>query len=232
LSDKTSEPVDPELLVPAVGAVVFASDEPVRPADLAQALGGVELEQVEQALQTLQESYDQHPLGLRVERIAGGYRLATRSDVGAWVRRFLQQRNRTRLTPAALETLAIVAYRQPITAPEIQAIRGKDPAAALKSLLDKKLIRILGRKKVVGNPLLYGTRKEFLVHFGLDSLEDLPKLDDFDEFVDALTSEQGRLFVVAEDESEETASAAEGPDDEVFDDEDDPERSVPPDEEP
>jgi segregation and condensation protein B len=106
--------------------------------------------------------------------------------VGPWVRRFFQQRNRTRLSPAALETLAIVAYRQPVTGPEIQAIRGKDPGAALKGLLDKKLVRCLGRKKVVGSPLLYGTPREFLVHFGLNSLEDLPSIEDFDQFLEVL----------------------------------------------
>ncbi len=100
-------------------------------------------------------------------------------EVGDSVRQFFRQRNRTRLSLPALETLAIVAYRQPITAPEIHAIRGKDPAAAIKGLLDKKLLRILGRKKVVGSPLLYGTPKQFLHHFGLNTIEDLPSIEDF-----------------------------------------------------
>jgi segregation and condensation protein B len=82
-----------------------------------------------------------------------------------------------------------VAYRQPVTAPEIQAIRGKDPTYALRTLLEKRLVRILGRKKVVGNPILYGTSKHFLVHFGLDRLEDLPSVEDFDEFIGALVAE-------------------------------------------
>ena len=90
---------------------------------------------------------------------------------------------------AALETLAIVAYRQPMTSPEIQAIRGKDPSAALKGLLDKKLVRIVGKKKVVGSPLLYGTSKQFLIHFGLDSLQDLPSMEEFDAFVEAFERE-------------------------------------------
>ena len=97
------------------------------------------------------------------------------------VRQFFRQRNRTRLSPAALETLAIIAYRQPITVPEIQAMRGVDPSGALKSLLEKSMVRILGRKKVVGNPLLYGTTKQFLVHFALNQLEDLPSIEEFDE---------------------------------------------------
>ena len=107
-------------------------------------------------------------------------------------RRFFRQRNRTRLSPPALETLAIVAYRQPVTSPEIQAIRGKDPSAALKGLLDRRLIRIMGKKKVVGNPLIYGSTKEFLVHFGLDTLKDLPSIEEFDAFVGALARTLGR----------------------------------------
>ena len=98
--------------------------------------------------------------------------------------------------PAALETLAIIAYRQPITVPEIQAMRGVDPSGSLKSLLEKSMVRILGRKKVVGNPLLYGTTKQFLVHFGLNRLEDLPSIEEFDEFLGALQC--GRLRPIAE----------------------------------
>lgn len=188
------ERVTDDLLVPAVGALIFASDDPVRPAEIASILGISEVKQVEQAIRTLQEQYETNGAGLQLESIAGGFRLATRPDVGPWVRRFFQQRNRTRLSPAALETLAIIAYRQPVTGPEIQSIRGKDPAGALKGLLDKSMIRILGKKKVVGNPLLYGTSRTFLLHFGLNNLEDLPSIDDFDEFVGALENEQARLF--------------------------------------
>jgi segregation and condensation protein B len=175
-----------EQLLSAVGAVIFASEEPVPPKEIAAALGGVELRDVQAAIQTLQEEFDRLPCGLRVEWIAGGPRLSTRPEVGEWVRRFFRHRNQRRLSPGALETLAIIAYRQPVTAPEIQAVRGKDPAAALKGLLERKLIRIEGRKKVVGNPLLYGTTKQFLVHFGLNRLEDLPSIEEFDRFLEAL----------------------------------------------
>ena len=142
----------------------------------------------------------------RLERVAGGWRLATRPEVGPWVRRFFRERNRTRLTSAALETLAIVAYKQPITAPEVQAIRGVDPSHGIKSLLEKRMIRILGRKKVVGNPLLYGTTKQFLVHFGLDRLADLPSLEEFDKFLGTLQAGEGTLgFVDPEREGLETS---------------------------
>jgi segregation and condensation protein B len=175
-------------LVPAVGAVLFASDEPVQPKEIAKAFKGVEVAEVVDAIETLQTEYEKVGSGLHVEKVAGGFRVATRPEVGAYVRQFFRQRNRTRLSPAALETLAIVAYKQPVTSPEIQAIRGKDPAGALKGLLDKKLVRIVGKKKVVGRPLLYGTAREFLIHFGLDSLEDLPTITEFEHFAEALDS--------------------------------------------
>jgi len=187
-------PPGPEELVSAVEAVVFAAAEPVQASEIAAALGGLVAEQVEQAIEELGRRLDGNGGGLRLERVAGGWRLATRPEVGVWVRRFFRQRNRTRLSPASLETLAIVAYKQPITAPEIQAIRGVDPSHGIKSLLEKRMIRILGRKKVVGNPLLYGTTKQFLVHFALDRLADLPSLEDFDQFVGALSGGPGALF--------------------------------------
>jgi segregation and condensation protein B len=194
LSERDSSRPTGELLVPAVGAAIFASDEPVGADEIAEAFGGMPIEEVEGAIRDLQHVLAQTGAGLRVESVAGGYQLSTTPDVGPWVRLFFRQRNRTRLSPAALETLAIVAYRQPVTGPEIQAIRGKDPSGPLKTLVDKKLLRLLGRKKVVGNPLLYGTSKQFLIHFGLNSLEDLPAIEDFEEFVEALATERPELF--------------------------------------
>lgn len=196
----------PETLEPAVGAVIFASDEPVGPKEICRALGGAELADVEAAIERLERYFDENPLGLRLERIAGGFRIATRTDVGPWVRQFFRERNRKRLSLAATETLAIVAYRQPITSPEIQAIRGKDSGAALSGLLDKKLIRCLGRKKVIGSPLLYGTTREFLLHFGLDRLDDLPSIEEFDQFMDILDSQQASAF---ESDDSDVGEAAE-----------------------
>jgi segregation and condensation protein B len=175
--------VEQDQLVAVVGAVLFASGEPVQPKEIASALKGVTVPDIEKAIETLEVQYKKNEAGLRLEWVAGGVRLATRPEVAEWVRQFFRQRHRTRLSPAALETLAIAAYRQPVTAPEIQAIRGKDPQGPLRNLLEKKLLRILGKKKVVGNPLLYGTSKQFLVHFGLNSLADLPSMDEFDAFV-------------------------------------------------
>ena len=186
MNEPENATVDAAELVAAVEAVLFAAGEPVQPKEIAAAFEGPGEDIVRAAIDLLAARYAAGPGGLVVEQIAGGYRLATKPAVGALVRQFFRQRNRTRLSPAALETLAIVAYRQPATVPEIQAIRGVDPTGALKNLLEKKLVRILGRKKVVGSPLLYGTTKQFLVHFGLNRLEDLPSIEEFDQFVGAL----------------------------------------------
>jgi segregation and condensation protein B len=193
-----SEPVVQEApavaLIAAVEAILFAAAEPVHPKEIASAFGDASEEEVVAAIDALRERYAAGPGGLTVEQVAGAFRLATKPEVGGLVRQFFRQRNRTRLSPAGLETLAIVAYRQPMTVPEIQAIRGVDPSGSLKSLLEKKMVRILGRKKVVGNPLLYGTTKHFLVHFGLNRLEDLPSIEEFDQFLGALDGGQAVLF--------------------------------------
>ncbi len=205
--------VQRDQLVAAIGAVLFASGEPVQPKEIASALEGVAVPDVQAAIEELEVQYEKNEAGLRLEWVAGGVRLATRPEVAEWVRQFFRQRHRTRLSHAALETLAIVAYRQPVTAPEIQAIRGKDPQGPLKNLLEKKLLRILGKKKVVGNPLLYGTSKQFLVHFGLNSLADLPSMDEFDAFVGGLAhidiesdEEEGAGDVPAETPPAETGT--------------------------
>jgi segregation and condensation protein B len=199
--------------------VIFASSEPVEAKEIAAALGeGLELDDVERAIERLEEIHRDSDTGIVVERVAGGVRLATRKDVGPWVRSFFRQRNRTRLSPPALETLAIVAYRQPVTAPEIQAIRGKDPTAALRGLLDKKLVTALGRKKVVGNPLLYGTSRFFLEHFGLNSLADLPSMEEFDRLVGLVEAAAGDAGD-DEERAEEDGIVADGSDDAAVDDE-------------
>jgi segregation and condensation protein B len=119
--------------------------------------------------------------GIMVEEVAGGVRLVTRPELVGWLRRFFDVAGGNKLSVAALETLAIVAYRQPITGPEIQELRSVSPAGVLRTLLERRLVRIAGRKEVVGKPFLYATTREFLIHFGLRSLKDLPPLEDFEE---------------------------------------------------
>jgi len=169
---------DPLTLVALVEAVLAVAGEPVG-VDALVAAAGEETarEEVEAALEVLRERYDRPGSGLVVEAAGGGFRLATRPQHEAALRGFLGVRSRTRLSQAALETLAIVAYRQPVTLPEINFLRGVNSAGVLRTLVDKRLLRVAGRKAVVGTPLLYRTSKEFLVRFGLESLAALPPVE-------------------------------------------------------
>lgn len=160
-------------------ALLFASDEPVTVEIVAVLLGEERTKEIEDALVDLAREYDAPDRGLRVQHLGGGFRITTAAHLGPYLREMVRARNRQRLSRAALETLAVVAYKQPITAPEIQEIRGVNPSAILNALLDRRLVRVLGRKKVVGKPFLYGTSREFLVRFGLNSLEDLPSMEEF-----------------------------------------------------
>ncbi|MBI2882210.1 MAG: SMC-Scp complex subunit ScpB [Candidatus Tectomicrobia bacterium] len=158
-----------------IETLLFVSEEPVRVKDLVELFEGrLDAGAVEEMLAELTSAYEGR--ALQVRRAAGGYRLATRPEHGGWVRRFLKRSTRSRLSPAALETLAVVAYRQPVTRAEVEEIRGLDCSGVLHTLLEKDLIRIVGRRKVVGRPLAYGTTTRFLEHFGFDSLRDLPRV--------------------------------------------------------
>ena len=166
----------------AVEAILFVSSAPVTGQQVADALEGeVGAAEAVALMEALQSKYEDESAGLRVERVAEGFRLVTRPAHAPFVRNFLKAQNLRKLTPASVETLAIVAYKQPITTAEVSAVRGTESGAVLKGLLDKKLIRIAGRRNVVGRPLLYGTTKEFLVHFGLNSLDDLPSFREIEE---------------------------------------------------
>lgn len=160
-------------------ALLFASDEPVTAEDVTALIGEERRKEIEDAITDLTREYDAPDRGLRVQHLGGGYRITTAAHLGPYLRELVRARNRQRLSRAALETLAVVAYKQPITAPEIQEIRGVNPSAILNALLDRRLVRVLGRKKVVGKPFLYGTSREFLVRFGLNAIEDLPSMEEF-----------------------------------------------------
>jgi segregation and condensation protein B len=135
--------------------------------------------QIESALMELSEEFNSRPGGMMIRNVAGGYRMTTRPEHHEYIRAYLKSRPSAKLSLAALETLAVIAYRQPVTLAEILAIRGKKSTTALQTLLEKKLVSIVGRKPVVGRPILYGTSKEFLLHFGLRDLLELPTLEEF-----------------------------------------------------
>jgi segregation and condensation protein B len=160
-----------------VEALVFASPEPLTPKMLFRLLADEPKEEVQAALDALAARYDR-PGGLHLAHVAGGYQITTRPELHEWVRRLFHERSAQKLSVAALETLSVIAYRQPVTAAEVNEIRAVNAAGVLSTLLERHLIKIVGRKNVVGRPFLYGTTKEFLIRFGLEDLADLPKIDD------------------------------------------------------
>ena len=163
-----------------VEALIFASPEPLTPKALFKLLDNEPKEDVQAALDALKRDYER-PGGLQLVEVAGGYQIVTRPDLHEWVRRLFHERTTQKLTVQALETLAVIAYKQPVTALEITEIRGVNTSGVLTTLLERHLIKIVGRKKVVGRPFLYATTKEFLIRFGLNDLSDLPKVEDMAE---------------------------------------------------
>jgi segregation and condensation protein B len=158
-------------------ALIFASPEPLTPKAIYKLLGTESKEDVQAALAALRQEYEGRG-GLQLVEVAGGYQIVTRPDLHDWVRRLFHERTTQKLTVQSLETLAVIAYRQPVTAAEISEIRGVDTGGVLNTLLERHLIKIAGRKQVVGRPFLYATTKEFLIRFGLNDLADLPKVED------------------------------------------------------
>src|SRR5688572_29313475 len=176
----------------ALEAILFVSSEPLSRTKLMELFDDDERAEAAEALEAVLARYaDGESRGVMVEDVGGGVRLATRPEVGGWLRRFFDVSGGTKLSMAALETLAIIAYRQPVTGPEVQELRNVNPTGVLTTLLGRRLVRISGRKEVVGKPFLYGTTKEFLVHFGLNSLRDLPPLAEFEETFGAVGGEGG-----------------------------------------
>ena len=160
-----------------VEALVFASPEPLTPKMLFKLLADEPKEDVQAALDRLVARYE-YPGGLHLAQVAGGYQITTRPELHEWVRRLFHERNTQKLSVAALETLSVIAYRQPVTAAEVNEIRAVNASGVLSTLLERHLIKIVGRKNVVGRPFLYGTTKEFLIRFGLKDLNDLPNMQD------------------------------------------------------
>jgi segregation and condensation protein B len=161
-------------------ALIFASPEPLTRNAIDKLLASEPQEDVDAALAELRRDYER-PGGLHLVEVAGGYQIVTRPELHEWVRRLFHERTTQKLTVQALETLAVIAYKQPLTALEITEIRGVNTSGVLNTLLERHLIKIVGRKHVVGRPFLYATTKEFLIRFGLNDLNDLPKVEDMAE---------------------------------------------------
>ena len=163
-----------------VEALIFASPDPLTPKMLFKLLENEPREDVEGAIEALKHDYDR-PGGLQLVEVAGGFQIVTRPELHEWVRRLFHERTSQRLSVQALETLAVIAYKQPITGPEITEIRGVNTAGVLSTLIERQLIKIVGRKPVVGRPFMYSTTREFLIRFGLRDLTDLPKIEEMAE---------------------------------------------------
>jgi len=173
-----------ERLKDLIEALIFISLEPLGLEQLKLILQEFAPAEIERALAELIQDQEAGRGGIRVQMTAGGYIFATRPEFDAWVRRLLSIERKTKLSMAALETLSTVAYHQPITQAEISALRGVDATYTLKTLLQKKLIKIAGRKKAPGSPLIYRTTDKFLEYFGLNSLEDLPKEEEISKLLE------------------------------------------------
>jgi segregation and condensation protein B len=197
--------MNPAELKGALEAVIYAADEPASLDQMAAAIG-VEKSELRPVLDELVASYAADERGLEIRKVAGGYKFYTKPQHHEVVRRFIKAlRPPLRLTMPALETLAVISYKQPVTGPEIQEIRGVNCAGVLQTLLEKHLITTAGRKAVIGRPILYRTPKEFLMRFGLSDLDDLPSLKEFEQLARAaLGSDEGIAPIEPEDIPEST----------------------------
>jgi len=199
-----AETIDGRELKAILEAVLFVSPEPVPVARLMSILGTFSKAEVVQALGILTHDLDQDGRGIQVVQVAGGYRLVTKQEYGPWLKRMDKAKAAQKLSRSALESLAIIAYKQPLVRSEIEEIRGVETSGVLRTLCERKLVRIVGRKDVPGRPIMYGTTKFFLEHFGLQDLSQLPPLREFKELGE---SEQALLPI--EEESLEVVETSE-----------------------
>ena len=177
-------------------ALLFVTAEPIPVTRFMALLGAVTKQEVDRALASLREDYEQEGRGLQLAEVAGGYRIVTKAEFAPWLKRLEKVKAPSKLSRSALESLAIIAYKQPIVRGEVEQIRGVETSGVIRTLLERKLVRIVGRKEEPGRPIMYGTTKLFLEHFGLRDLSQLPPLREFKELGE---SEQAMLPI---DESE------------------------------
>jgi len=196
----------PQEIQAALEAIIYAADEPATVDQIANALG-VEKPEARAGLDLLVAAYQTEDRGIEVRRVAGGWKFYTKAQHHEVVRKFIKSlQPPLRLTMPALETLAVIAYKQPVTVPEINEIRGVNVGGVIKTLLEKRLITTAGRKEVIGRPILYRTSKQFMMRFGLSDLDELPSLKEFEQLAQAaLGSDAG--IAPTEPEANEPASA-------------------------
>lgn len=164
-----------------IEALIFVSGEPITLNRIRDVIEGVDKKTLERLASELKDEFNREHSGLQLVEIANGYQLTTRSEYANWIKKLNKIKVSTKLSKPAMETLAIIAYKQPIIKPEVEKIRGVDSGGVIKTLLERKLIKIIGRMDIVGKPMMYGTTPEFLQYFGLKDLTDLPTLREFQE---------------------------------------------------
>lgn len=163
----------------AIEALIFASDKPITVEQIKKVLGDLDSLSINKIIMELKNEFEAQNRGIRLVEIAGGFQMTTCSNFAPFLKKLFKNRYSDKLSRPALESLAIIAYKQPLTKAEIESLRNVNVDGVMKSLVDKNLIRICGRKKIPGRPFVYGTTREFLEHFGLKSLHELPKMEDF-----------------------------------------------------
>ncbi len=167
-----------------IESLIFVSLEPLSLEKIKSILQEFPEEKIEEAIKDLLESYISNERGIQIIQSAGGYLFSTKPEFDPWIKRLLREEKKAKLSSAAIETLSVAAYHQPITLSEISALRGVDSTHTLKGLLQKRLVKIVGRKKSPGKPLIYRTTDKFLAHFGLNSLKDLPSQEEISDFLE------------------------------------------------
>ncbi|MCX8105359.1 MAG: SMC-Scp complex subunit ScpB [Ignavibacterium album] len=207
-----------------IEALIFSSDEPLTNAEIIKAIKGIDgedaeitAEDINSAIDLLNQEYEATSRAVKIVKIAGGYLFATREEFAKYIGYLSSEKTKRRLSQAALETLAIIAYKQPITKPELESIRGVNSDYILATLLDKKLITISGRAETIGRPLLYTTTEEFLKYFGLNSLSDLPKPREIEEIMqdEDFIEQRNKIMMNAVEETLEKESENEENSDET-----------------
>jgi segregation and condensation protein B len=166
-----------------IEALIFASDVPLPSKKIKEIVSEISEREIKKSITRINEKYQERKSPFEIIEVAGGYQIVTRPDYSEWIRKLYISRTKNRLTQKALETLAIIAYKQPITKTEVESIRGVNIDTVIRTLIERKLITVTGREKAPGTPLLYGTTRYFLEYFGLKNISDLPKLREIDELL-------------------------------------------------
>ena len=170
----------PDEIKRIVEALLFAVQEPISVRKISEIVEGTEAKEIREVIQQLREEYDTHDRVFQIEEIANGFQLLSRPEYHEWISKIRKKSGESKLSQQALETLSIIAYKQPIIRADIEAIRGVQSGQMIRTLVEKSLVKITGRDEVLGRPLLYGTTTKFLDHFGLKSIKDLPKVEDLE----------------------------------------------------